>query len=300
MSKRYGVIDLGTNTFHVLIAEKGGNASIEELHRERIFVKLGEDGIQKIGAAPFERGLQALRQFKNLLSEYQVHTVKAFGTAALRTASNGKQFIKQANEEIGIKIKLIAGDEEARLIHLGVTQAVHLGTEKGLIMDIGGGSVEFIIANADGVIWAKSFPIGVSVLFNQFHHSDPITNNDISVLEAYLEQELKDLFKILENHKTPVLIGASGTFDVLESLLSKKRFSNIHARVKAEDFFPLYNHFLNTNLSERLQMEKLPNSRAELIIVALILINLILTKAKIQRISVSAYAMKEGMLQDMS
>ena len=299
MTNRYGVIDLGTNTFHLLICEQKADGNINELFRERIFVKLGEEGIETIGRAPFQRGLNAVLSFKTILEKFNVKKINAFGTAALRTASNGNDFISRIKEETDISVKLIPGKEEARLIHLGVSMAVPLNNENSLIMDIGGGSVEFIVANRKGVIWAQSFPIGVSVLYRQFHKSDPISLEDIKNVENHLENTLKPLFEILKLHQTPLLIGASGTFDVLDLLLSKLRLSPIHSVVEVQDFFPLYKQFLKTTLSERFQMEKLPESRAELIIVALILINLILQKANIQQIAVSAYAMKEGILSEM-
>ena len=299
MTDRYGVIDLGTNTFHLLISEKKANGHITELFRERIFVKLGENGIDTIGEAPFQRALDAIHAFKNTLDQFKVGKVRAFGTAALRTASNGQQFIDKIKEDTGIQIKLIQGDEEARLIHLGVIQAVPLNKENGLIMDIGGGSVEFIIANGEGVIWAQSFPIGVSVLFRKFHKTDPIAVAEIKAVENHLESELQPLFEKLETNDTPILIGASGTFDVLDLLLGRQRISPIHSIVEVEDFHPLYQYFMKTTLSQRLEMKNLPATRAEMIIVALILINIVLERASIQRISVSAYAMKEGILQEM-
>ena len=299
MTNRYGVIDLGTNTFHLLISEQNSDGLLTELHRERIFVKLGEEGIETIGQQAFQRALDAIHSFKAILDEFQVKKVNAFGTAALRTASNGEAFISRIKDETGIDVKLIQGDEEARLIHLGVIKAVPLNNENGLIMDIGGGSVEFIIANGEGVIWAQSFPIGVSVLFREFHESDPITSSEIETVEEYLESTLQPLFEVLKIHETPILIGASGTFDVLDTLLSNQRISSLHSIVEVDDFYPLYKKFLKTTLPQRLQMEKLPPSRAEMIIVALILINLVLQKANIRHIAVSAYAMKEGILHEM-
>jgi exopolyphosphatase/guanosine-5'-triphosphate,3'-diphosphate pyrophosphatase len=299
MMNRYGVIDLGTNTFHLLISEQEANGNLKDLYRERIFVKLGEDGIETIGDAPFQRALDAIHRFKATLEKYNVVKTNAFGTAALRTASNGPKLISRIKQETGISVKLIPGNEEARLIHLGVTQAVPLNNEKGLIMDIGGGSVEFIVANDQGVIWAQSFPIGVSILFNEFHDSDPISHTEIGAVEKHLESTLQPLFEVFESNETPLLIGASGTFDVLDMMLSKQRISPIHSIVEIQDFFPLYQQFLKTTLNERFQMEKLPDSRAEMIIVALILINLIVQKANIKRIAVSAYAMKEGILHEM-
>lgn len=297
--KRYAVIDLGTNTFHVLIGEKESSGLFKELFRKRIFINLAEDGIHIIGKAPMERAMQALKTFKTILEDYEVKTVRALGTAALRTASNGPQFIQQVLDEIGISIQLIPGDREAQLIYKGVIQAVDFGPQTGLIMDIGGGSVEFIIADQSGIKWAQSFPVGVAVLFNNFHHNDPIFADDIKTLHSHLFQQLDPLLKQVRFYLPAVLIGASGTFDVLETMLCKEKISPIHGMINVDDFHPLFEQLIKTNLAERLAMSEIPDTRAEMIIVALILIDFILQQAPIKTISVSAYAMKEGMFSEL-
>ena len=296
---RYGVIDLGTNTFHLLIIEVNEKGETTELFRERIFVKLAEDGIGKIGKKAYLRGIQALSHFQKILLKYQVKNINAFGTAALRTASNGLEFIKAAKSESGISIHLIPGKEEARLIHIGVTQAVELGDKKGLIMDIGGGSVEFIIADKNEVFWAESFPIGVAVLYNNFHQEEPISIKETDVLHSHLEQTLQPLFDVLKNHKTTCLIGASGTFDVLEKILPNAQRTALSATINVGNFHPIYQKILKMNMEERRVEESIPLTRADMIVVALILIDFIIKKVKIEKILVSAYAMKEGILWEM-
>ena len=299
MKNRNGVIDLGTNTFHLLIVEIAKDGTSSEIFRERIFVKLAEEGIESIGAAPYQRALNALAHFQKKLTEYQVLKVKAFGTAALRTARNGAQFMEDAKKKTGINIELIAGSEEARLIHLGVKQAVKMGKAKGLIMDIGGGSVEFIIANKDKVFWAESFPIGVAVLYKVFHQKEPIHSAEIELLHAFLEDTLQPLFEVLKIHKTPALIGASGTFDVLEMLLPHLQRNTLSATIEVAHFRPLYEKIVQMNAAERLSYKGIPDTRADMIVVALILIDFIIKKAKTENLVVSAYAMKEGILWEM-
>lgn len=296
---RYGVIDLGTNTFHLLIVEVNQHGDTIELFRERIFVKLAEDGIEKIGEKAYLRGLQALSHFQKTLLDYQVKNINAFGTAALRTASNGLEFITDAKSKSDISIQLIPGSEEARLIHVGVTQAVEFGEEKGLIMDIGGGSVEFIIADKNEVYWAGSFPIGVAVLHNNFHQTEPISIDEIKVLHHHLDETLQPLFEVLKNHKTTCLIGASGTFDVLDNVLPSTQKTKLSATIQVENFHPIYQKILTMNMVERRADESIPLTRADMIVVALILIDFILGKANIEKILVSAYAMKEGILWEM-
>lgn len=299
MTKKFAVIDLGTNTFHLLIAEKNSAGTFKELYRNRIFVNLAENGIHTIHHIAFERGIAAIFEFKKTLEDYQVDLIKALGTAALRTADNGKIFIEKIFSETGINVKLIQGDREAELIYKGVRQAVDFEDNSVLIMDIGGGSVEFIIANKDGVNWAESFPVGASVLFNDFHKTDPISHEEIDLLLLHFEKQLSPLLEKIETYSPNILIGASGTFDVLENLLCKEKISEIHGIVQISDFYPFYEKLSGTTLQERYEMSEIPDSRAKMIIVALILIHFVLKKAPIQKISVSAYAMKEGMLMEL-
>lgn len=296
---RYGVIDLGTNTFHLLIVDVNKKGESTELFRERIFVKLAEDGIGKIGDKAYLRGINALSHFQKILLQHQVKNINAFGTAALRTASNGKEFISDAKSKSGISIQLIPGTEEARLIHVGVNQAVELGNEKGLIMDIGGGSVEFIIADKNQVFWAESFPIGVAVLYNNFHQEEPISDKEIKTLNLYIEQTLQPLFEVLKNHKIKYLVGASGTFDVLEKILPNAQKTTLSATIDVENFYPVYQKILTMNMEERRAEEDIPLTRADMIVVALILIDFMLKNVAIEKILVSAYAMKEGILWEM-
>ncbi|MEM1318696.1 MAG: exopolyphosphatase [Bacteroidota bacterium] len=298
-SPKYGVIDLGTNTFHLLIVAPRADGSFEELFRHRIFIKLAEAGIHTIGEAPFQRGLDALVFFKERLEHFEVQAVKAFGTAGLRTASNSQDFIQQARALTGLDIEIISGEEEARLIHLGATRAVPPQAGPSLIMDIGGGSVEFILAQKGQILWAQSFPIGVAILFQRFHHSDPIAPAEIEATEAFIHQTLEPLRQTLQQQPPPTLIGASGTFDVLENILAPNKTTPLYAQIPADRFPVFYQQLRNSTLAERLAMQEVPDTRADMIIVALILINYILRIARIKTILVSAYAMKEGMLTEL-
>lgn len=297
--KKYGVIDLGTNTFHLLIATPNDDGSFKEIYRERRFIQLAENGIQRIGAAPFKRGLNAMKDYAQKLKEHQIEAINAIGTAALRTAENGQAFIEKVRLETGIHIQLISGSEEARLIHRGVLRAVPFTEERRMIMDIGGGSVEFIIANQEEVLWAQSFPIGVAVLFNQFQRNDPLTEEDRKALLSFLQGQLTPLERALEQFPTSFLVGASGTFDVLENLLEVSKRSDYYVTIPIERFFPFYEQMLATPLEERLKIEGIPAARAEMLIVALVLIDYVVHVANIQHVIVSAFAMKEGILSEM-
>ncbi|MCB0704257.1 MAG: hypothetical protein KDC34_03070 [Saprospiraceae bacterium] len=298
--ERIGVIDLGTNTFHLLIVETQSGLPFREIYRERRFIKLAEGGIETISDAAFERALITVVAFRRILEEQQVKKLRALGTAALRTASNGPQFVEAVFRETGIKIELITGDREAVLIHKGVAQAVPLQSEADLIMDIGGGSVEFILANKTQVFWAESFPVGVAVLYHRFHGEDPISSGAIADLEHFLSRKLANVWIKAREINPQRLIGASGTFDVLENILVQEKAHPRHSIIDIDPFYPLAEKFIRATLAERLQIEGLPASRADMIVVAVILIRVVLQQLALQKIVISEYAMKEGLIAELS
>lgn len=299
---RVAVLDLGTNTFHILIAEQNGPGGWHYLAKNKIYVKLAESGIHRISDAAFERGLNALRVFKTELDSIGVPAgnIRAFGTAALRTAENAPEFIEKAFGIIGIRPESIPGEREAELIHKGVSQAVPFPDNRVLIMDIGGGSVEFIIADREQVFWQKSFPVGVAVLWRAFHHHDPITPEEIEQVGQYLESALADLWQALERFPCPTLVGASGTFDVIDLfLLDPAKKPALYGYIPVPQFYPLYEKLVESTLAERRALPLLPDERVEMVVVAIVLIRKVLEKAGIREIYTSAYAMKEGMLAEM-
>ncbi|HEY9003548.1 MAG TPA: exopolyphosphatase, partial [Mucilaginibacter sp.] len=163
MDKRFAVMDLGTNMFHLLIAE-GDINNFREIVHEDVAVKLGEGGINKgmILPAPFERGIATMKQFAKQISDNNTQNIKAIATSALRNASNGKEFIERVKTEAGIDIEIVDGNREASFIYSGVKASGLLSDHNSLIMDIGGGSVEFIIGNQSELTWKQSFEIGAA------------------------------------------------------------------------------------------------------------------------------------------
>ncbi|MFK7935795.1 MAG: exopolyphosphatase [Saprospiraceae bacterium] len=298
---RYAVIDLGTNTFHMLIVEKAeGQIPFREIHRERRFVKLAEDGIETIGSKAFERGLQTLIEYRKILDQKKVTEFRACGTAALRTASNGQLFVQQALEKANISIRLIDGDTEARLIQRGVALTLPTDVDdRYMIMDIGGGSVEFIICEKESVFWAQSFPVGAAVLYKNFHHSDPMAVDEVAALYEFLEHTLQPLLLILKKYPTTHLVGASGTFDVLGMKMVDMQSTDLSAELPVDQFAPFFNDLLYTTVQERYIRQDIPDARADMIVVALILIDFIIKKAPVNRLAVSSFAMKEGILTQM-
>ena len=300
MRRRLGVIDIGTNTFHLLIVNwDSGKNSFTTIIRKRVFVKLGTSNIGFIDKKAYQRGLDALNEFKQILIDNKCEDAIAFGTSAIRNASNSDEFCNEVKQKLGIVIKKISGYKEAELIYKGIKLSFPFKEEPCMIMDIGGGSVEFIIANASQFFYAESFRIGVGVLSQKFHQEDPIPNKNVIALNAYLESTLAPLFHQLQSLNPKTLIGASGTFDVLENILPNRILSPTANILDTSNLEKFSEEVIKKNLRERKDINGIPHTRADLIVVALILVNFVLRKHNFDQLVVSKYSMKEGMLKEM-
>ena len=298
---RIAIIDLGTNTFNLLICDKKGESQ-KTILKNKIAVKLGEGGIDKgiIAHAPYQRGIKALENYLNTIKEYDVDKVKAFATSAIRSTKNGADFVSEVFEKLALKIEVIDGNKEAELIYQGVRKAISFDLDYKLIMDIGGGSTEFIIANTEGVEWKKSYQLGVSRLKELFKPKDPITQEEIQTIEYHLKSELKDLIENIQTFPCKTLIGSSGSFDTLVDMIGFK-FNNLKLKNKKpscdilmEQYKWAQDFLIQSTLSERLNTKGIVTMRADMIVLSVILINFVLREFNIKEMIRSKYALKEG------
>ena len=298
---RIAIIDLGTNTFNLLICDKKGESQ-KIIFKNKIAVKLGEGGIDKgiIAHTPFQRGIKALKDHLNTIKEYDVDKVRAFATSAIRSTKNGDDFVSEVFEKLALKIEVIDGDKEAELIYQGVKKAIQFDLDYNLIMDIGGGSTEFIIVNAKGVQWKKSYQLGVSRLKELFKPKDPITKEEIQKIEHHLKSELKDLIENIQTFPCKTLIGSSGSFDTLVEMIGFK-FKNLELKNKKpycdillEQYKWAQDFLIQSTLSERLNTKSIIAMRADMIVLSVIFINFVLREFNIKQMMRSKYALKEG------
>ena len=295
-------MDLGTNTFHLLIAE-GDINNFQEIVHEHIAVKLGEGGINKgmILPAPFERGIATMRQFSRQISNNNTHNIKAIATSALRNASNGQEFINRVKTEAGIDIEIVDGNREASFIYSGVKASGLLSNQNSLIMDIGGGSVEFIIGNESELIWKQSFEIGAARLMERFHHSDPIPPASIEALNLYLENCLTDLFKAVGQIAIHDLIGASGAFETFAELvdnsLDLKKTKIYH--FENGDLTRVTDQMIRSTHAEREANKAIIPVRVDMIVVASLITRYIMQKLNLNQVALCTYSLKEGVLAEM-
>lgn len=301
MEKKIAIIDMGTNTFHLLIAEtdeKGYHIT----YRDRLAVKIGKGGINKglITEEGIHRALLAMQSFRNTIDQQGIYQVYAFGTSALRNAANCQEVVRRIKSVTGIDSNIISGDLEAEYIYMGVKAAMNID-ETSLIIDIGGGSVEFIIGNNDVVLWKRSIEIGAQRLLEQFQKNDPITRDEIQALDGYFEKTLVPLWEALDKYQPSILIGSSGTFDTLSDIFCLrhdifKSPEEIETPLTLSGFYEIYEELIHKNREERMNIPGMIDMRVDMIVVACCLIRHILSVHAFNRIRVSTYALKEGVL----
>ncbi len=301
---RVAVLDLGTNTFNLVIASQNGTESFEILHSSKIPVKLGEGGINtgEIIPAAFERGIEAITHHYSTLKSFGVERILAFGTSALRTANNGNQFISLIKQKTGIDVEIITGDREAELIYYGVRQTLHMTDEKYLILDIGGGSNELIITDKDTIFWKKSYKLGIARLLEQFKPSDPIQPEEIREIETFLKESSFELIQKVKEHKVKTLLGASGSFETFVSMIhgdnipaeteSASQASSIP--ISLREFDELYQKLIKSTREERSKMKGLEPMRIEMIVLAALFVKFIIEILGIEKIIQSNFSLKEG------
>jgi len=299
---RIAIIDLGTNTFNLLITEINPTGTYRILLESKIPAKLGKGGIHKSTITPeaIERGIEALKSHLITISEFQVESIFCFATSAIRCADNGQLFVKKVKDELGLTIRIIQGDEEAQTIFDGVKQVFPLDEDYVLIMDIGGGSIEFIIANRFGVAWKKSYEIGVARLLEQFTPSDPITENEIKAIQKHLKKSLETLCEAAKQFPVKKLVGSSGSFDTLAALLAKKFYPLLDMSKLTSLFLEnkrlmiVHKELMTSDSDQRKVMPGMEPHRVDSIVPASIIVKFIIEELKIKEVWQCSFALKEG------
>jgi len=307
--RRLALIDMGTNTFHLLIVEMPTPPEVKPLVllRTKAGVRLGEGGISQgiIAPAAYARALHTLAGFKEEIELHAATETRATATSAVRVTQNGPDLVRDIFEQTGIRVDVIPGEREAELICAGVRQAVELGSEPNLIMDIGGGSVEFIIATQNTIFWKQSFEIGAQRLLDRFF-PDPrgvFPAASVAAEQEYFSTVLTPLIEAVHRHKPVGLIGASGSFDSLADMqlgeLRSEAHLPPHTELAMASFQDSYRHLLSGNHEQRAALPGILPMRANMLVVVAVLIDYGLGISGITRIRTSAYALKEGLLAEM-
>jgi exopolyphosphatase/guanosine-5'-triphosphate,3'-diphosphate pyrophosphatase len=290
--ERVAIIDIGTNTFNLLIIDrfKDGYNSVAVM---REGVSLGDGGINsnEIHGLAFERGLNTLMRFTKACKAHGVTNVFAFGTSALRNAKNANEFIRVVKSKTDIDIIVLSGVEEASLIFNGIALGYDF-IKPSVIMDIGGGSTEFILATQSGVQKVKSFEIGVSRINQMFDFEEVYSQSSIQKVINYLDHQIGNQ---LDGFESEILVGSSGSFETYYEILNEKPFpENEFVNISIDDILAVIKEVIESSIQDRKKNKFIIPIRVEMLPIAAIKTKWVLEKLKCKSVVISPFSLKEG------
>jgi exopolyphosphatase / guanosine-5'-triphosphate,3'-diphosphate pyrophosphatase len=297
---RIAVIDLGTNTCNLLIAELNGTG-FKIMYQGKEHVKLlhNKKSDNWIREDAFSRASAALSNHLKKINDFSVRKINLIATSAVREAANRDEFLDFIRSKTDLEANVVTGEQEAELIYHGVLLAFKDIVEPSLILDIGGGSNEFIIARNHEIIWKESGPAGMSRTVNLFEISDPITPEEIAELRQFFQIQNMDAIRYGKKALVSTLIGCSGAFDTIADMVDKvdpgtKR--RIKQKIEPYDLRKVYEKIIRSTHLERRAMKGMDPVRIDLIVPAIIMINHIVTDLGIEKIYQTDFALREGVL----
>src|SRR5688500_10561365 len=301
---RIAAIDIGTNSIHMIVVQVRPDLSFEVVDREKDMVRLGAGGLDGRSLTPtaMAAGIQTMAKFKRLADSHKVDEIVAAATSATREAENGGDFIVEVDRQTGIRIKVISGTEEARLIHLAAGYGVDVGGNTAVVVDIGGGSVEVTLGTATQMTLGKSFKTGVIRLTERFVRSDPLSGRDERRLVKYLNREMGTYLDQISARKFDRVIGTSGTILSLGALASSDMGDRLedlrNRRVSAKALHKLRKRLTEYNLEERLAIPGLDPRRADLSVAGSVLFDTIIRRLGAEEFTLCDLALREGLVLD--
>ena len=302
---RIAAIDIGTNSVHMIVVRVRSDLSFEVVDREKAMVRLGAGGLdgRELTAESMTAALQALSKFKRLAESHQVDHIIAAATSATREARNGGEFLARIVRDTGIRPRVIAGPEEARLIHQAAVYGVDVGSGRAVVIDVGGGSVEITLGSSTSLQLARSFKIGVIRLTERFVKSDPLANRDERKLAKHILAEIDRHCEQITAIGFDRVIGTSGTILSLGAVAATLARGQAPAdlrnlRVTAKQIRRLRKDVVDMDLEQRLTVPALDPRRADLVVAGAVLLDTILRRLGAQELTLCDLALREGLVLD--
>jgi exopolyphosphatase/guanosine-5'-triphosphate,3'-diphosphate pyrophosphatase len=302
---RIAAIDIGSNSIHMVIARASGGTGFEVVDREREVVQIGRDSFERgrLRASAMRRTIEALARFVDLARRMQADRILCTTTAAVREARNGGEFVQAARKAAGVTPRVIPAEEEGRLIYLGVRSAVRLDEEPALIVDIGGGSTQFVVADRERFIESFGAPLGALRLTECVLRSDPPSRRDLQRLRRHIRRRSAEALHAVAALKPRRVYGSSGSIHALAQLA--------HIEEHGRPLDHLNGHVLTAQalrrLTRRLQrmspaarekLAGLDNKRAEIIVAGAMVLDHVLDELEADAITISDFGVREGLVTD--
>jgi exopolyphosphatase / guanosine-5'-triphosphate,3'-diphosphate pyrophosphatase len=302
---RIAAIDIGTNSIHMIVVQVRQDLSFEVIDREKDMVRLGAGGLDGRSLTPtaMTSALHTLTKFKRLAESHKVDEIIATATSATREADNGGDFIAQVDRETGIRIKVISGTEEARLIHMAACYGVDVGSSPAVVVDIGGGSVEVTLGTANHLTLGKSFKAGVIRLTERFVKTDPLDRHDERRLAKFINREMGTYLDQVAGRGFDRLIGTSGTILSLGTMAVADASGEApddvrNRRVSAKALRRLRKRLVEADIAERLRVPAMDPRRADLSVAGSVLFDTIVRRLRADEFTLCDLALREGLVLD--
>ena len=298
-------IDVGTNSFHLVVVRVVGNRQFTVVNREKVVVRLGESGgeFKRLGAEAIGRGIEAMRLL-GLVAKQTDSPIRAVATSAVREAENGEEFVRAVREETGIEIEVISGFEEARLIYLGVLQALPLYKERIALVDIGGGSTEFLLGERGRSLYANSYKIGAIRMTERFFPDERISSEQVASCRLYLRGEILHAAQQIRQGGYSTLVASSGTAETIAAMALARRDGGGSAEmngveVTREEVDAVTELVLGARTHAA--RSKIPGGeprRADIIAAGCVVMQTVLDSIGADRFTISGFALREGIVLD--
>jgi exopolyphosphatase/guanosine-5'-triphosphate,3'-diphosphate pyrophosphatase len=297
---RIAAIDIGTNSVHMIIVRVRPDLSFEVVDREKEMVRLGAGGLdgRRLSDAAVTSALQTLTKFKRLAESHAVDEIVATATSAVREAENGGDFVATVRRDVGIRVRIISGAEEARLIHLAAAYAAGVGGRTSVVIDIGGGSVEITQGTAARMQLGRSFKIGVIRLTERFVTTDPLSKDDERKVERFVRRQTAAHLQAIRKRGFHRVIGTSGTILALGALAAKDGSDLRNRRISTKAVRRVRRTLTSMTIEERLALPGLDPRRADVTVAGAVLLDTLLKALGATELTLCDFALREGLVLD--
>jgi len=301
----FGIIDVGTNSIHLLVGIAGLNGRFRVLRKERYLTRLGEGGLASgaLTRPAMRRAMKVLRRFAATLKRFRVDRVEAVATSAVREAANGRAFVRRVRRELGLPLRIISGREEARLVYLGVLQARRL-RRPAVIVAIGGGSAQAALGNGMRLRYATSVLLGGARLAQQFIRHDPSRPKEVVALSRAVHRTWTPVAQALRRHRWRQALGSSATIEqlMMAAQLRRHRRSPEGRRrlsITRAQLGELTAWLATSTAKQRMQLPGLDPRRQDLALTTGVTLLVWMEACGISRLSYASGSIREGLVMDL-
>lgn len=301
-SHRIAALDLGTNSFHLVVAEVSPEGALRTVAREKVMLRLGDEvgATGRIGPAATERALAAVTTLAEIARSQGATEIVACATAAVREAEDGAAFARALEDAAGCPVEVISGEQEARLVFRAIQASIDFGTEIALGADIGGGSVEFCVGDQHSMTWAASLPLGVGRLTARYARSDPLSNKAKRALDGHVRGLLEPAAAEARLHDPALAVGTSGTLLTFARIAAARAGTEPSSydgyRMGRATVDDIAADMLARDARERAKVAGLDDRRVDQMPAAAVLVTAILDVFDLDELVVSTWGLREGIL----